>query len=178
MTTLARHTRSTKQRRLRRGFTLAEALIASVFLAIAVLGVSGTLSAASQEAQNLTNNANCQSLARELIEEISSKSYTAQPNPGYLAGGLNRASYDDIADYKSYTDSTTATGGMKTLEGTTIDFGDNTTYSRTVALEFRASPSGAAAASGDFAMVTVTVTAGSGVSVQLQRMLGNAQQVR
>src|SRR4051812_19233419 len=126
MTTLARHTRSTKQRRMRRGFTLAEALIASVFLAIAVLGVSGTLTAASQEAQNLSNTANCQSLARELIEEISSKSYTTQPNAGYLAGGLNRANYDDIADYKSYTDSTTASGGLKTLQGTQVDLGDNT----------------------------------------------------
>src|SRR4051812_36526544 len=113
-----------------RGFTLAEALIASVFLAIAVLGVASTLAASSRTAANLSQCGNCQALARGLLEEVSSKSFTTQPNPGFSAPALDRSTYDDIGDYDTYTDNTTS--GIKTLQGTAVDFGDSVIYTRTV----------------------------------------------
>jgi Tfp pilus assembly protein PilV len=165
------HTASTDRRPTSRGFTLAEALIASVFLAIAVVGVASTLAAASAAASNLSQSANCQSLARELLEEVSSKSFTTQPNHGFTANATDRSTYDDIGDYDTYTDNTT--NGMKTLQGTTVNLNDAKAYTRTVAVDYRATPSGSKAASGDFAMVTVTVTSSGGVSVALQRLLTN-----
>ena len=59
----ARLTASTKAR-LSRGFTLAEALIASVFLAIAALGVAGAMNSAAQQAMQAKQSTNCQLLAR------------------------------------------------------------------------------------------------------------------
>src|SRR6478735_3442131 len=134
MTALAKQlTASTKTVGRTRGFTLAEALIASVFLAIAVLGVASTLAASSRTSANLSQCGNCQALARELLEEVSSKSFTAQPNPGYSAAAVNRATYDDIGDYDTYTDNTTS--GIKTLQGTAIDLGDGVAYTRTVSVD-------------------------------------------
>ena len=156
----------------RRAFTLAEALIASDFLAVAALGVAGTLAAASQSSEHLSESANCQGLARELIEEASSRSFTTQSNPGYKAGATNRATYDDVADYDGYTDNTTS--GIKTLDGTAVNLGDGATYTRTVAFEYRATPGGSKALSGDFGMLTVTVSTNHGTSVTLQRMLSNS----
>jgi len=154
-----------------RGFTLAEALIASVFLAVCALGVAGSLTAASQSSANLTRATNCQALARELLEEAGSRSFTTRPNPGWASGGLNRSNFDDVADYDTYTDSTSDTNGIKTLQGTTVSFGDGASYTRSVTFRYRATPTGANAASGDFGLLTVTVTSSSGTSVTLQRLL-------
>src|SRR5437660_12418978 len=81
-----------------RGFTLAEALIASGLLAVATLAVAGTLAASSQQARQLSQSGNCQSLARELIEEVTGRSFTAQPNAGWVSNAHDRSTYDDAAD--------------------------------------------------------------------------------
>jgi|SRR5581483_3695253 len=171
-----RHTASTKHTTHRRGFTLAEALIASVFLAIATIGVAGTIAASSHATQQLSQSANCQALAKELLEEVSSKSFTTQPNQGYSAGTTSRVNYDDVADYNGYTDNSTS--GIKTLDGSTVAFGDGATYTRTVAFEYRASPGGTATSSGDFGLVTVKVTSSTGPSITLQRVLSNSSYAR
>jgi Tfp pilus assembly protein PilV len=164
-------TARTSRRLTSRGFTLAEALIASAFLAIATLGVSVALQTAAKQSIFVRESANCQALARELIEEMTSRSFVAQTNPGYSSGATDRATYDDVADYDGYTDNSTS--GIKTLQGTTIDFGDSAVYTRTAKFEYRTSTNGAKAASGDFGMATVTVKSSSGASVTLQRFLTN-----
>ena len=98
----------------------------------------------------------------------ASKSFTTQANPGHSSGVLTRANYDDMGDYDGYTDNTTA--GIKTLQGTKVDFGDTATYTRTVSFDYRTTPGGAKVASGDFGLATVTVTSGGGASVKLQRL--------
>lgn len=159
-------------RTARSAFTLAEALIASVFLAISALGIAATLAATQQQAESLAQSSNCQTLARELIEEVSSKSFTVQPNAGWSNGGRDRSTFDDAADYDGYTDNSTT--GIKTLQGNVVNFNDGATYTRTVAFEYRTTPNGSRVGSGDFGMVTVTVTASTGVSSQLQAMLSFA----
>jgi Tfp pilus assembly protein PilV len=159
------------KRRTNRGFTLAEALIASVFLAISALGVAGAMAAASMQAKQAQQSTNCQALARELIEEVTSKSFSPLPNFGWSSGQTNRAAYDDVADYNGYANNTT--NGITTLSGATINFGDGATYSRTVAFEYRATPNGVAVATGEFGMVTVTVTSSGGASTQLQRLVSS-----
>jgi Tfp pilus assembly protein PilV len=162
---------TTSLRAIRGGFTLAEAMIASVFLAVAVLGVASALCASSNQARQVDESSNAQALARELLEEIASKSFTTQSNAGWAAGTHSRASYDDVADYNGYTDNTT--DGIVTLQGTAITLGDNVSYTRVAAFEYRATPGGTAQSSGDFGMATVTVTTPNGTRVSLQRMLTN-----
>jgi hypothetical protein len=129
------------------------------------------LTTAAKQSAYVRESATCQALARELIEEMSSRSFVAQANPGYSNGATNRATYDDIADYDGYTDNSTE--GIATLQGTAINFGDGGTYTRSAKFEYRATPSGAKAGSGDFGMATVTVKSAAGSSVTLQRLLSN-----
>ncbi|HEX3358509.1 MAG TPA: hypothetical protein VHS31_16160 [Tepidisphaeraceae bacterium] len=143
-----------------------------MFLAISALGIAATLAATQQQAESLAQSSNCQTLARELIEEVSSKSFTVQPNAGWSNGGRDRSTFDDAADYDGYTDNSTT--GIKTLQGNVVNFNDGATYTRTVAFEYRTTPNGSRVGSGDFGMVTVTVTASTGVSSQLQAMLSFA----
>ena len=154
-----------------RGFTLIEAMIASVFLAISVVGVSSALMASSNQSRQTDETSTAQGLAHELLEEMTARSFVAQPNQGHSAGVISRLNYDDVADYDGYTDNTTT--GITTLQGTPIAIGDGVTYTRTAAFEYRATPGGSKITSGDFGMATVTVTTPEGTSITLQRFLTN-----
>jgi prepilin-type N-terminal cleavage/methylation domain-containing protein len=166
----------------RPGFTLIESLIASIVLAIAVVGVAGVLTSASSQTRAMKDDLGAQALARALMEEVAAKPVAA-PTSGDQAGwpsNKNRATYDNIADYNGYTDSTdsSATTVATTLGGSTISFGDGGTYTRSVAFEYRATPSGAAAGTGNFGMITVTVSSPNGHTTTLYRLVANTTVVR
>ena len=146
-------------------------MIASVFLAISVVGVSSALMASSDESRQIDESTTAQGLARELLEEMTARSFTQQPNPGYSAGIHTRLNYDDVADYDGYTDNTTT--GITTLEGTTVTIGDGVTYTRMASFSYRTTPGGSKTSSGDFGLASVTVSSPDGVSVTLQRLLTN-----
>src|SRR5688572_24281467 len=124
MTPQAHHSAATRVRsagrgttRGGRGFTLVESLIATVILAIAVIGIAGTLAATYQQSKEQTSSAESTQLARQLMEEISAKPFVlpvteAVNTPGYAAGNTNRAQYDEISDYHGFTDVST---NIKTL---------------------------------------------------------------
>jgi prepilin-type N-terminal cleavage/methylation domain-containing protein len=158
-----------------RGFTLAEALIASVILAIAVVGISTTLMASARQTQQLGAMSTSQGLARELLEEVTSRSFTTQPAAGYPVqhDATKRSQYDDLGDYDGYTDNTTA--GIKTLQGDLVSLNDGATYTRSVSVTYGACP-GACSESPqpqDCCTVTITVTSDRGPTVVLQKSLTN-----
>jgi hypothetical protein len=111
-------------------------------------------------------------LARELLEEMTARSFTQQPLPGYSSGALTRLNYDDVTDYDGYTDNTNK--GITTLQGMPITIGDGVTYTRTASFSYRSTPGGANTSSGDFGIASVTVSTPDGVSVTLQRVLSNS----
>src|ERR1041384_874508 len=92
------------QMRLRgRGFTLAEALIASVVLAVAVVGIMGPLSATYQQSRNQDESRIAVSLGRQLLEEIVSKPFV-DPSDfsttlGPEADESGRSAFDNVVDY-------------------------------------------------------------------------------
>src|SRR5215218_6591102 len=139
-----RTTNATTRRRRnqrRRGFTLAESLIASVVLVAAVIGISGVLGASYQQSSGYGNTTTAIGLAQELMEEISSK-------PAALASGVtdksgwptetDRTKYDTVDDYNNYSD---VSSSIQTSEGTTIDAGDGGSYIRTITVTSDAKPS-------------------------------------
>lgn len=168
-------------RRRHQAFTLTEALIASVVLSVAVLGVCGLLTAAAGNARRMNDYTGAQLLARSLMEEIVAKPFTppsGSNNSGCKDGNQTRSTYDNIADYDGYqdtTDPTTATTRATTLSGATIDLGDTGTFTRKVAFEYRNSPGGPAVTggTGNFGLITVTVTSSGGDSVTLYRLVSN-----
>jgi Tfp pilus assembly protein PilV len=159
----------------RRGFTLAEAMIASVVLAAASLGVATSIGASYQQDQSVQQMSTAIALSRELMEEISAKPFD-DPNGtsalGPESGETSRALYDNVDDYHNYSDTTdtSATGAMKNLANTSLTLGDGQIFTRSVSVQYRRTPSGSSAASGDFAVVTVTVTDPTGRTLTTSRL--------
>jgi len=171
---MAFHSRHIEMRRSGRAFTLAEALIASVVLAISVLGVAAALACSSQQSMATDEAAITTALGKQLLEEIAAKPFPiagVTTNPGWSAGNHNRATYDDAADYNGYTDTTPIT----TLSGVTINPG--ATYTRSVTFTQRINPSDTPG-NGDFGLITVTVTGPSGATTLLSRITANVTAAR
>jgi Tfp pilus assembly protein PilV len=150
--------------RNRCAFTLAEALIASVVLAIAALSIATALSACAQQSTAFDSDATALSLARELIEAVAARPFDppgSGDQPGWGAGSQTCDNYDDISDFAGYTD--TVAADQASSDGRTAH---SVSYHRTTTIGYRATPTGADQASVSpstgFAMVTVTVQPADG----------------
>ncbi len=164
----------TKKRR-RRGFTLAEGLMASTVLAASVVGIVAPLSASNSQGNVLQQTTIAAELGQQLMEEITSKP-VLDPTDGSatLAPAQNetsRALFDNVGDYHNYSDST---AGLTTRSGTAVSLPGAGTFTRNVKVEYRTSPSGSAVSSGDFVLVSVTVTAPGGDQVVINQMMTKA----
>ena len=157
--------------RRRRAFSITEALVASVVLAIAVVGIAGPLGAASEQAKLLRERSTALAMARELMEEIASKPLCDGGTTCHLGpegGETDRSKYDSADDFNGYHDATT---NLKNLSGNLVGFDAGSLYSRDVTVEYRTSPSGLAAASGDFGLVSVSVTTPHQLVIKISRLL-------
>jgi prepilin-type N-terminal cleavage/methylation domain-containing protein len=160
----------------RRGFTLVESLIATVVLAVAVVGIAGTLAASYQQTREQISAAEATQLARQLMEEISARPFAVpagNPNnaTGWSGGNYNRATYDDVQDYHGYTDDST---NIKTFDGASQSFGTAGPYVRTVEVATGAVPQGHAPPPAHFKRVTVTVTRPRSTPVVLSKVFTQA----
>jgi type II secretory pathway pseudopilin PulG len=166
-------TRATSADPRRRGFTLAESLIASVVLAAAVIGIAGTLSASYQQSSVRGNLNTALTLAQQLMEETAARPIDAPSGttdkPGWSSGQTDRTQYDTLGDFNGYTD---VSSSIKAFDGSTMDLGDGGSYTRSVSVTSSAKPaalSGTAPAS-DFYLVTVTVQMPHGESTSISQL--------
>jgi len=137
-------------------------MIAAVVLAIAVVGIAGTLAASYQQQKAQVATAEATQLARQLMEEISAKPFvvasTEADTPGWSSGNTNRNQYDDVGDYNGFNDVSTS---IKTLGGDTQSIGTAGPYTRSVTVVAGPIPTGYSTPSlsiDDFKTVTITVT--------------------
>jgi len=154
----------------RGGFTLAEAMIASVLLAASVVAIAGTLAASYKQSTVRGNTTTALALGQQLMEEISSKPFeitSGTNNAGWSSGQTNRALYDTIDDYNGYTD---LSSSIATADGTTLDLGDGGSYTRSVTVQSNALPSGLTGTAADFMLVTVKVTMPHGESTSISQI--------
>jgi type II secretory pathway pseudopilin PulG len=154
------------------GFTLIEALIATMILAVATVGIAQLLAASSQQAAAMNRKATSLELAKQLMEEIAAHPVAdalGAISLGHEIGETSRSQYDTIDDYHQYTDST---DNLTMFDGTPVDLGDGPTYTRTVWVEYRNTPSGSSTSSSSapFCAVTVTVTPTNGIPTTLTRL--------
>jgi hypothetical protein len=158
----------------RRAFTLAESLIASVYLAAAVIGISGVLSATYQHSAGYGTSATGLALAQELMEEISAR-------PAVLAAGVtdqpgwptvtDRTKYDTVDDYSGYSD---LGSSIATASGSTIDASDGGSFVRTVTVTPNALPAGLTGPASDFLLVTVSVQMPKTETITLSQLFTKA----
>jgi prepilin-type N-terminal cleavage/methylation domain-containing protein len=154
----------------RRGFTLLEGLTAAMILAILVLGVFGSLSAAYEQSASVRANATGILLARQLADEIISKPFN--PTNSLGAGGLaSRSLFTDVSNYNNYSDTSTS---MPLLAGGTLNVTGSDAYNRSVSVAVGATPSiDAVSPTTDFAIVTVSVTCPNGQIVTIPELVAN-----
>ena len=159
----------------RSGFTLIESLIASVVLAIAVVGIAGAIGASYKQTSALDNDSAAVAVARALLEEAASKPFAASTASSKAsAGNFDRSTYTNVADYHGYHDSSPFT----TLGGGSVDLG--TGYTRTVTYTVPASVTvgGTTTSLSDFGRLTVTVSSPGGRDVTLSRLLSKVTYTR
>lgn len=106
-----------------KGFTLVEALLASVVLATTIMALTAPFSTAARNDQINARRTLAVSLAQELMEEILAQRFTeADPglerNLGPDIGETARYLFDNIDDYDGYSD---AVGSIADIEGQVID---------------------------------------------------------
>ncbi len=113
-----------KQRRLKTGFTLAEALLATVILAIAALGVILPLSNGAASQAEGANRAIAGKLASDLVEKISTTTYANIVSTwnGYseAAGEVKDSAGNLFSDPLYSQFSRSATASVTTLGSTNI----------------------------------------------------------
>jgi prepilin-type N-terminal cleavage/methylation domain-containing protein len=179
MTAMQPHTLRTDSapapRPRRSGFTLIESLIATVVLAIAVVGIAGAIGASYKQTTALDTDAASISIARALLEEACAKPFAASTSASKAsAGNFDRSTYTDIADYHGYHDQSPFT----TLGGETVDVGEG--YTRTVTYTVPASVTvGASTVTlSDFGRITVSVHSSTGRDITLSRLVSNVTYTR
>jgi Tfp pilus assembly protein PilV len=161
-----RTTQPIKIRSRRGGFTLLEALIASVVLVILALGVVGVVCSSYEQSQSVRATATGMTLARQLADEIVSKPFNSSDTLG--PGGLTSRSEYTVSNYNGYQD---ASNAITTYSGgTAIDATGSDVYTRSCNVTVGASASGtgiSTSSATDFAIVTVNVTCPNGEVVSV-----------
>jgi len=137
----------------RRGFSLAESLIASTVLAIAVAAVSVSTTAAFQNDKYVEETNTAVLLGRELMEQIAA------------------TAFENLDDFSNYTDTSVAIRTSDAGNAGTTNTTASLVYTRNVTLTYRATYDGAETTSGPIATVKVVVAAPSGRSITLTRLL-------
>ena len=153
----------------RGAFMLIEAMIASVVLAVAALGVVSLLVAADQQQESLRQNSVAVSLAKQLMEEISAKPLyppTGTVLPTVLPS--TRVQFTTAGQYAGYTDQTTA---MKTASGAAVSPGDGELFSRAVTITDQSTAVTPNVPAGDLELVTVTVTTPDKQIISLSKLM-------
>jgi hypothetical protein len=175
--------------------------VASVVLAIAVVGVSTALIAAKQQTQVQEDDAVAVTLGRQLLEEIASRPLlladgtTGQPG---WPGVTDRTNYDTIGDFNGYRDMMTSTYERERAASGSENFGSlgakppttvidpmstpatltNWQYRREITVTYPTSAFGTTLTSGDLALVEVKVTAASGRQLSFTKLIARTPLVR
>jgi len=146
---------------------LFEAMIASVVLAVAAVGIASLLLSSHEQQSSIQETNTATLLAKQLMEEIAAKplgTYTAGPASG------PRSAFTTACQYNGYTDSTGSTGnGIQTISGATVPCDPNYTCVVSIAGTSVSQTSPPY----DVCIVTVAVTTPSGTTVSLSKWLSN-----
>lgn len=176
---LCSKTRGDHQRKA--GFTLAEILVAVVVIMVALVPLITVLGQGVKRGKDPQRITVANMLAQDLMEEIMCKQFDENPsNPDSPAGlgpetGETRSglpptrNYDDIDDYRNYTESP-----PKEVDGTNM--AEYTGYTRTVVVDYvqEANFDAVSTSITRFKRIRVTVTWESGSqSVELEGIKGN-----
>jgi MSHA pilin protein MshD len=96
-----------------RGFTLAEALLAIVVIAVGLTGILAAFGSVTRSSADPVLHKQMIALAQTLMEEITLKPYAVAANSA--PAGCARDSYNDLRDYNGYS-----SNGVCSIDGVAI----------------------------------------------------------
>jgi len=157
-------------RNLRLAFTLIEAMLASVILAMAITAIvmpftTAVVSEADDARRTLAVN-----LAQEMMEEVLSKPFhdpAGVMTPGPETGEV-RATFDNIDDYNNYSESA---GQIKSFDGQVITGSAAVNLSRKVTTTYVYVSGQSTSNPATFIRITVSVSYGGQTIVSLSRLV-------
>ncbi len=97
----------------RRGFTLPEALLAIVVIAVGLTGVLAAFGSVTRNSADPVVHKQMVAVAQKLMEEIQLKPYAVAPHTA--PAGCARDTYNDVRDYNGYSST-----GVCTVDGVAI----------------------------------------------------------
>jgi MSHA pilin protein MshD len=136
-----------------RGFTLIEMIVFIVIVGVALAGVLSVLNITAARSADPVQPKQAMLVAESMLEEVLLKPYN-NPMGGYAAacpGTCDRAQFDDIADYASYSST-----GAYSLDNLTTAISGLGSYNVAVSVSTETSIQSAACR-----LVTVTVSIGT-----------------
>ncbi len=162
---------TTRPRHHRGGFTLLEALLASVVLAASITAVTLPLTVAAGNEVVETRTTAATGLAEGLMEEILAKPFrdpdgTSEAGPE--ADEASRSDFDNIDDYHGYTESANT---IVTVSGQVVSETVTETLSRQATAEYVHVSGQDVDADPDFIRVTVSIYDGTRELVSLTRLV-------
>lgn len=154
--------------KIRVGFTLIEAMLASAVLAAAITGVTVpfTVGAMNQEVES--RNTLAVSLAADMLEEILSKPYSDGRYTAGHAPGETRATYNCMTDYDGYPE---ADGYIVASDGMLVAGPASTGLSRIVSAKYVYVTGQSTSVNPTFIRITVTVSYKNLPIVKLSRLV-------
>lgn len=155
------------RRRIRRGYTLIEAMLASTLLSVTVLAISGTLSASYAQQTYAKERKNALTSGAQLMDEM-----TALPIDGAAVNDPSIMAYNNYSDAAAAERSKSVTNTASTSAAAAAD--DTTAAHRLVTVTRKTSLGGATSSTGDFAIVGVQVQTGN-QTVQFKRLVTKAE---
>ncbi len=100
-------------RRLRRGFTLPEALLAIVVIGVGLTGVLAAFGSVTRSSADPVVHKQMVAVAQELLEEVQLKPYAVAAHTA--PAGCARDTFNDVRDYNGYSST-----GVCTIDGVAI----------------------------------------------------------
>ncbi len=159
-----------KASRGRRGFTLAEGLMAATLLSMSVVCILGPISASFEQSRAGERAATASALARQLLDEVGGKPFEDPSDYSRILGPEGdepaRSRFDNIDDFHSYTDSSS---NLTLLDDSTLSVGDGEVFNRGVTVDYRSDPA-TSATWGDMALVRITVIQPDGRAIRVNRL--------
>ncbi len=162
----------------RRGFTMVEAVTATIVLGLLSGAVLSSVSAAATARQLSSDRMIGRMLAEELLAEILDQAYAEPSNPsaalgpdGVEANGSSHQAFDDVDDYNGLVESPPRSRDDSAISGISGTGVRGWTRRTTVALEVKSDVNGTATSAFSIKRITVKVYRGS-------RMVASAEAVR
>ena len=152
-------------RHYRRGFLLLEAMIASLILLVAAVGIASLLLAAHEQQISIQELNTATLLAKQLMEEIATEPLGVYPP---VAQPAHRSQFTTANQYANYADSTGA--GISTLGGVAVPYPAIGNYSRSVAIS---DTTVTQTLPHDIRLVIVTVNTPTGKTVSINKWMTN-----